>query len=385
MNTLKADPVSQSKANSVLKLLVVEDEVAIAKDIHENLEDCGYQVVGTSVSGEDAVALAESLRPDLVLMDIVLSGQMDGVTAAYQIWSKFHIPVVYLTAYGDPQTLKRTEATNAFGYVVKPFAEHSLRAAVELALERYKREQYLQQQTQDAMQQCKTYTAIASHEFRNFLTTIQSSVDLLEFELSNPAALPGSFDIQLELIQMIQESVSAFNEMIDTTLSFAKANDHSYILDLSVINCIEFCKSNIQTLSISQQRRILFFHYEADINIEIDINLFTFILNNLISNALKYSPQEKQIILTINKRNDECVLRVKDYGIGIPEESQKQIFKPFHRAKNACSIPGTGVGLSTVVRCVEWLGGSIELNSQLGKGSTFTVRLPLNQSSRPVV
>gem|GEM_PF-3194362 len=385
MNTLKAD-VSQLQADAALRLLVVEDEMAIARDIRENLENCGYQVVGSAMSGEAAVELVRSLHPDLVpdlvLMDIVLSGEMDGVVAAQQIWSQFRIPVVYLTAYGDPQMLARTKATNAFGYVVKPFADNSLRAAVEVALDRYKKERHLQHQTQDAIHQCKTYTAIASHEFRNFLATIQSSADLLQFALSDPDSSSNSSDMKLELIEMIQEAVSGFNEMIDTTLSFAKASDQAYKLDISSVDCVKFCKTLIKSLGAAQQRRVLIFHYEAEIETEIDPNLFTFIFNNLISNALKYSPCDKQIILTLGKQNDECVLRIKDYGIGIPEESQEQIFNPFQRAKNACGIPGTGVGLATVAQCVEWLNGSIELDSQMGQGSTFTVRLPLNHSVR---
>ncbi|MGB3495777.1 MAG: ATP-binding protein [Elainellaceae cyanobacterium] len=364
-------------ATSLLNVLVVEDEMAIATDIHENLESCGYRVVGSATSGEVAAEQVMRLRPDVVLMDIVLAGQMDGVATAHQIWTQFRIPVVYLTAHGDEQTLKRTKETNAFGYVLKPFSDNSLRVALEIAIERYNQEKQLHQQAQDASNRCKTYTAIASHEFRNFLTTIQSSVDVLEFELNHPTLLPGSLDIKLELIQMIQDSVLAFNEMIGTTLSFAKANDQDYTLQISTVNCVELCKTLIQNLGISQQKRILFFHYEAVIDLELDPNLFTFIFNNLISNALKYSPSETQIILTISKCDGACILRVKDYGIGIPEEAQKQIFEPFQRAANTGSVPGTGVGLSTVARCVRWLNGSIELDSQVGKGSIFTIRLPL--------
>lgn len=369
MSTLKTAPV--------FKLLVVEDEVAIARDIYENLEGCGYRVVGTASSGEAAIEQVAQLRPDLVLMDIVLPGHMDGITSAHQIWNQFRIPVVYLTAYGDEQTLNRARSTNAFGYVMKPFADDSLRAAIEIALDRYDQFNQLQQQTQDAMHQCKTYTAIATHEFRNFLTTIQSSVDVLQFEMTSSYQSSENLTLQLELLQMIQDSVSAFNEMIDTTLSFAKANDQSYVLETSQVECVEFCRSLLRNLSVTQRRRIVLMNYQPTIEAHIDTNLFTFILNNLISNALKYSPSDKQVVLTLESLDDDLVVQVKDEGIGIPKDYLKEMFKPFQRAKNACNVPGTGIGLSTTKRCVDLLGGSISVRSNIGDGTTFTVRIPL--------
>ncbi len=115
-------------------ILIVEDEGIIARSIQAMLAGMGFRVSTTVSSGEEAIQKAEELQPDLVLMDIVLGGEIDGIEAAERIHSRFDIPVVYLTAYTDRETIERAKLTNPYGYVVKPFSEHELHAAIELAL-----------------------------------------------------------------------------------------------------------------------------------------------------------------------------------------------------------------------------------------------------------
>jgi CheY-like chemotaxis protein/predicted regulator of Ras-like GTPase activity (Roadblock/LC7/MglB family) len=115
-------------------ILVVEDEGIIAKSIQAILTGMGYAVPAIVSSGEEAVRKTEELRPDLVLMDIVLDGAMDGIAAAEQIHARLDIPVVYLTAYTDRETIERAKRTSPYGYVVKPFTENELHAAIEIAL-----------------------------------------------------------------------------------------------------------------------------------------------------------------------------------------------------------------------------------------------------------
>ena len=119
------------------KILVVEDESIIAEDIADSLKTLGYSISAIVFSGEEAIQLAGDMQPDLVLMDIHLQGKMDGITAAEEIRSRFQIPVVYLTAYADDNTLQRVNATKPFGYVVKPFEEKNLHSAIQIALHRH--------------------------------------------------------------------------------------------------------------------------------------------------------------------------------------------------------------------------------------------------------
>jgi putative two-component system response regulator len=115
-------------------ILVVEDEAITAKDLQATLEDLGYAVCGTASSGAEAVQKAEANRPDLVLMDIVLQGEMDGIEAAERIRASWGIPVVYLTAHSDNETIRRASITEPYGYIVKPFTERELHSNVEISL-----------------------------------------------------------------------------------------------------------------------------------------------------------------------------------------------------------------------------------------------------------
>jgi PAS domain S-box-containing protein len=125
------------------RVLIVEDERVVARHIQTRLAHLGYDTVGITGSGEEAVRLAAELRPDLVLMDIRLDGPMDGVAAAQQIRDRSQVPVVYLTAYADDDTLRRARVTEPFGYVLKPFDERELRTAVEMALYKHQAERRL--------------------------------------------------------------------------------------------------------------------------------------------------------------------------------------------------------------------------------------------------
>jgi two-component system, cell cycle sensor histidine kinase and response regulator CckA len=130
------------------RILVVEDNRIVARDIEKSLEKLGFHVCGSVSSGEEAVKRAEELKPDLVLMDIMLKGEMNGTMAAGQIHFQYDIPVVYLTAYADPEILEKAKVTEPFGYIIKPFEERELNTAVEMALYKHQMEMRLKESEQ---------------------------------------------------------------------------------------------------------------------------------------------------------------------------------------------------------------------------------------------
>lgn len=125
---------------SLTKILIVEDESIVAKDIQMCLRKFGYNVVAICSSGEEAILAVTEHTPDLVLMDIMLKGEIGGIEAADQINSKFNIPIIFLTAYADESTLNRAKVTEPHGYIIKPFKEIDLRTTVEVALYKHKKE-----------------------------------------------------------------------------------------------------------------------------------------------------------------------------------------------------------------------------------------------------
>ena len=125
---------SRKKGFGPVNILIVEDEALIALDLRLTLERLGFTVLGIAFSGEESLRKVESLRPNLVLMDIKLKGDMDGVMAAEEITRRFRIPVIYLTAYTDPQTLLRIGRSGSFGCLHKPFEPGELRDSISLSM-----------------------------------------------------------------------------------------------------------------------------------------------------------------------------------------------------------------------------------------------------------
>lgn len=122
------------------KILIVEDEAIVAKDISVCLEKIGYEVLGTVSKGEKVFDLVKEIKPDLILMDIMLFGAMTGIEVSAEIKKNYDIPVVFLTAYADEKTISKAKVTEPYGYVIKPFKEIDLRTSIEMALYKFKKE-----------------------------------------------------------------------------------------------------------------------------------------------------------------------------------------------------------------------------------------------------
>jgi DNA-binding LytR/AlgR family response regulator len=131
---------------SKTNILIVEDESIVAKDIQHSLKKLGYTVVGICSTGEDAIKAADEFKPDLVLMDIMLKGDMSGIEAASQIREKNNIPIIYLTAYADESTLSKAKVSEPYGYIIKPFKEIDLHTSIEMAIYKHEKETDVKQE-----------------------------------------------------------------------------------------------------------------------------------------------------------------------------------------------------------------------------------------------
>lgn len=136
------DPPSTRTTLKTVRVLIVEDEYILARNLREGLESLGYQVLGIVDSGEAAIEKAIELRPSIILMDIWIRGELDGIQAAERIWQQLQIPVIYVTGHSDQSTVERATLTSPFGYVLKPVREKELYVAIQTALSRYEREQF---------------------------------------------------------------------------------------------------------------------------------------------------------------------------------------------------------------------------------------------------
>ena len=133
------------------RILIVEDEKIVAMDVRNMLENLGYSVPAIAASGEEALEKIEETKPDLVLMDIMLENSMDGVEATHEIRTRYTIPVVYVTAYADENTLERAKATAPYGYILKPFEEKELHTTIQIALYKHEIERKIREETENSL------------------------------------------------------------------------------------------------------------------------------------------------------------------------------------------------------------------------------------------
>lgn len=163
---------------SKINVLIVEDESIVAKDIQHSLKKLGYNVLGICSTGEDAIKSVEELGPDIVLMDIMLKGSMNGIEAAAKIRETNNIPVIFLTAYADENTLSKAKVSEPFGYIIKPFKEIDLHTSIEMAIYKHEKEHDLKKE-RDFL-----YSIVENKEFKDILF-VKSNSKLVKVKTSD--------------------------------------------------------------------------------------------------------------------------------------------------------------------------------------------------------
>ncbi len=217
------------------------------------------------------------------------------------------------------------------------------------------------------------FVSIASHEFRTPLSTILSSAQLIEHYSQK-----WSEEKKVIHLQRIQTSVRHMTDLLNDVLLINKAEVGKLEFNPNPISLNCFCQEIIEDIQLtSDDHKIIFKDKSQCKIINADQKLLRHILTNLLSNAIKYSPNKENVYFDLDHQDDNIIFRVRDEGIGIPEKEQGEIFTSFNRASNVGTISGTGLGLSIIKRSVDLHGGHIELDSSLGSGTTFTIKLPL--------
>ncbi|MEA5583685.1 ATP-binding protein [Nodularia harveyana UHCC-0300] len=223
------------------------------------------------------------------------------------------------------------------------------------------------------------FISTVSHDFRNPLTVIQTAVELLEIQGDSITQVKKN-----TYLKRIKGAIESMKELMEDVLFIGKSDVGKLESDLHPVNLEKLCLEFIEefTLITNDKHKIIFTCHSANTNALIDEKLLHYIFINLVSNAVKYSPENQnvQVDLTCDTKEKRIILQIKDQGIGIPEADQKRLFESFYRASNVQSIQGTGLGLVIVKRCVDALQGEINFTSQVGVGTTFTLIFPLNYS-----
>lgn len=220
------------------------------------------------------------------------------------------------------------------------------------------------------------FVSMASHEFRTPLSTILSSISLIDkyAEKNNPEK------IQSHAVK-VKTAINNLNGILNDFLSLAKLEEGRIDLDIQALNVSEIAHEVVEELSsifkTGQAINILVKGDEK--TIDADKKILKNIMINLLSNAIKYSEENKHVTLTLDFTADEFLLAIKDQGMGIPLSDQKHLFERFFRAHNTMNIQGTGLGLNIVKKYIDMLHGSINFTSEVHEGSEFIVKLPYQQ------
>lgn len=219
------------------------------------------------------------------------------------------------------------------------------------------------------------FVTTASHEFRTPLGTILSSASLLARYNTDQDQ-----DKRLRHIERIKSSVTNLTEILNDFLSLDKLEEgiiRNNPIEFELNDFIEKTSDDLRSI-LKNGQQLLVVTDIKNCTVKLDDQLLRNILINLVSNAIKYSPENSEIKISIINQINSIQIQVKDQGIGIPEEDQHHLFERFFRANNASNIQGTGLGLNIVKKYTELIGAEINFTSQLNQGSTFTLTIPKN-------
>ena len=353
---------------SSTRILIVEDESLIANSIEETLVDLGYQVCGLTAKGEDAVNLAEKLRPHLVLMDIILKGEMDGDRAAELIFRTYNIPVVYLTAYADPTSLKRTSMTLPYGYLTKPFKSRDLDIAIRMALLRHNVEDRIRAGEEKQKELVEKIRNLSGHiqsvreEERAYVARevhdeLGQSLTALKMDLS---WLLKRMDPSLsELREKTNEMLGLTDSIIQTVKKISSELRPGLLDDLGLTAAIEWQSQVFQERTGINCRLDLI---EEDFELDQERATAVFrIFQETLTNITRHA-RASMVDIKMKKTADELSLFVKDNGVGI---TQKQINDP------------RSMGLLGIKERMAYFKGRVTISGGKRKGTAVFIRMPL--------
>ncbi|MDX1900593.1 MAG: response regulator [Gammaproteobacteria bacterium] len=368
------------------KILIVEDEIITAMDTQQYLTKLGYNVIGLTGSGEEAIEMARSQRPNLILMDIYLQGKYDGAQAAQKILEFCQVPIIFVTAYKDGNSFNRAKLCGPFGYLTKPFEKRDLCNAIELAVFKHNTQMQIatlhaQALLNDKLVIIGTLATGVIHEISNPLSWVLNQLNVIENKIQLIHVDTSQSKIIRELNESVKSSIEGGEKILDIVKNL-KGFSRYDLDELSSINIHEIIHSAVKMASFQ-------FRHKVKIHTEFSNEIPNAILSsqklhhvflNLIVNAIQSFDEtqsnENRVLIKTSLQDTRICVEVSDTGKGIAENVMPNIFNPFFTTKPPGV--GTGLGLSISRDIVQSLKGEITVKSELNKGSVFSVYFPLH-------
>lgn len=370
------------------KILIIEDEEIIRNELMDWLRFDGYDVHGAE-DGVEGLRTAQEEHPDLIICDIRMPN-MDGYSVLFEIRSDArltHTPFIFLTANDSREAFRRGMDLGADDYLTKPFTHAEVMSAVEsrlamhekktarVATQYHKLQQALEEEKEKQVFKSRL-VAMFSHDFRNPLAVISSAATLMR-DFDDRIDQP----MRMKKLNRIINSSKLLTQMLEEMLLVAEMESGQFEVEHIEMDISAFFRGIVDEFQdIHAETHRLIFQTNTDRYIPADPTLLRQIAANLISNAAKYSPDGSEILVELCLTADAMEFVVEDAGIGIPDEDIPHLFTPFYRAKNAKEHKGTGLGLAITKQAVDLCEGEISVESIIGEGSRFVVRIPYTLS-----
>ena len=367
-------------------ILIVDDTPANLNVLSAMLTPQGY-TVRPAISGELALKAAQKSPPDLILLDIRMPG-MNGYEVCNQLKSDERlrdIPVIFISALNDIEDKLKAFQAGGVDYINKPFYIEEVIARVQnhITLHQQRQEiQRLRDQDREYYEELSKmkdqFVTIASHDLKSPLSLVRGYAELL----NDLESVHNDADAQL-YIQWIQRGIVTMQRLITDLLDLARIETGQSLI-LAPVHLAKFLEQNLANIELKAQEKDIELVYHPppkDLTLQMDEAKMAQVLDNLLSNAFKYTPKNGRVEVSIVTEKDQVVIQIADNGLGIPPEAMPRLFERFYRVqhKDFLNNDGTGLGLSIVKAIVEQHGGQIWVESEVDRGSIFYVGLPLNQ------
>lgn len=366
------------------RVLAVDDTPENLKILRECLEPEGYNLL-IATNGDAAIKLATSARPDLILLDVQMPGK-DGFETCEVLKSQpetADIPVVFVTALAETSALVRGFEVGGIDYIIKPFQNEEVLARVSTHLKIDFLQRRLEESNvslsaanraiQRSSERRSAFMAGLSHEFRTPLTSIMGFTELVMRRGE------GLNEKQQDNLGRVLESSRHLLELVNDILDISKMEAGKMTVDIETVNVGALIQSCVSSVGVNAAPGVSF---SCDVrgdfsNVETDPSRLRQIMLNLLSNAAKFTT-EGSVETVVASDEDGLRIDVRDTGTGIPEDALESIFDEFHQVEGTDrDRRGTGLGLPITQKLCELLGGIVAVESEVGVGSTFSVRLPL--------
>ena len=359
------------------RILVVDDQPANIQIVGAVLGKLGHEIIPAS-DGATALKRVALRMPDLILLDLLMPG-MNGFEVCLQLklnpeWKE--IPVIFLSAADDKEMIVRALNSGGVDYITKPFNQAELISRVRTQLALKTARDQLKQLAEDKDE----LLGILAHDLKNYLGGMNMSAELMSRQIER---FKDERMTQL-LDNMIRSSSSAMAFVKEFLAN--SATDHGFTLKPIAVNLTEIATAAVR--QYQEAARLKKIKIQTDFPVEAvlvlaDIFALDQVLDNLISNALKFSSPDKEIFVSVRSAGDhaECVIR--DEGPGFTVEDKEKMFRRYVRlsARPTGGEPSTGLGLSIVRKLVQGMNGELSCESIPENGATFIVRLPLSIST----